>query len=176
MSQPKDPKEPIDPIVHFEDAPEECSSKEAPWGGHWRVLTPQMEGAGGQLNLIMNRLPPGCVGSPFHWHMYEDEVFYILSGRGVLRYGDSVRPLKPGDCVTCPAGTRLAHQIANPDGDEDLVYLAAGLHLPQEVCGYPDNGKVMVRALKAVGRLESLPYMDGEPDPPLILSMEPSKD
>lgn len=42
---------------------------------------------------------------------------------------------------------------------------------PHEVCGYPDNGKVMVRALKTVGRLERRDYMEGEPDPPRIFTL-----
>jgi uncharacterized cupin superfamily protein len=66
---------------------------------------------------------------PFHYHMLEDEVFFIISGRGVLRCGEEVRPLRAGDCVYCPAGTRVAHQLANPF-DEDLVYLAIGPHNP----------------------------------------------
>ena len=99
-------------------------------------------------------------------------MFYVLSGRGVLRYGDSVRALRPGDCVSCPAGTKVAHQLGNPY-HEPFVYLAVGPHDPHEVCGYPDNGKVLVRALRAVGRLEPREYMEGEPEPPRILGMLP---
>lgn len=50
---------------------------------------------------------------PFHYHLREDEAFYILSGRGVLRYGDDLREIRAGDCISCPAGTKIAHQIAN---------------------------------------------------------------
>jgi len=102
--------------------------------------------------------------------MVDDEVFYVLRGRGVLRYGDSLTEIGPGDCVTCPAGAKVAHQIANPF-DEDLEYLAIGGDDPNEVCGYPDSGKVMVRALKTVGRLERRDYMDGEPDRPKVFDL-----
>jgi uncharacterized cupin superfamily protein len=128
-----------------------------------------MRAAGGTLGVVQNTLAPGNVGSPFHWHTHEDEVFIVQSGRGVLRYGDAVREIGPGDCISCPAGTKTAHQIANPF-DEDLVYLAIGVRDPDEVCGYPDNGKVMVRSLQAMLRHEPRDYMEGEPSPPVIFA------
>lgn len=142
--------------------------------GSWKVLTPAMRQLGGTLGMVENRLPPGNSACPFHWHMHEDEIFYVLSGRGVLRYGQELVPLRPGDCVSCPAGTRIAHQIANT-GEEDLVYLAIGPRHPHEVCGYPDSGKVMVRGLQTVGYLQGTDYMEGEPEDPRIfeLAQEP---
>jgi len=161
---------PFDPVTQLADAPTERHTDAGPWSSHWRVLTPHMRAAGGKLGVVHNTLPPGAVGCPLHWHTLEDEVFFVLSGRGRLRYGDEVRDVGPGDCISCPAGRQVAHQLGNPF-DDDLVYLAIGPYEPHEVCGYPDNGKVMVRSLQAVGRLESRDYMDGEPDPPLILDL-----
>lgn len=103
------------------------------WGGFDKVLTPSMRPRGGSLGVSRSRVPPGHTMSPFHSHQREDEVFFVLSGRGVLRYGDDIRALRPGDCVSCPAGTQVAHQLANPF-DEDLIYLAIGVHDPHEVC------------------------------------------
>ncbi|MEZ4320896.1 MAG: cupin domain-containing protein [Myxococcota bacterium] len=160
----------LDPVTNVADAPDEGGDWPRPWAGSWKVLTPNMREAGGSLGVVQNTLPPGSVGCPFHWHAREDEVFFVLSGRGVLRYGEQVREIGPGDCISCPANTRVAHQIANPF-DEDLVYLAMGPYDPHEVCGYPDSGKVMVRALKAVGMLEKRDYMDGEPEEPRIFGL-----
>ncbi|MCA9568945.1 MAG: cupin domain-containing protein [Myxococcales bacterium] len=161
----------FDPVTRTADAPVEGGG-EGPWSASWRVLTPHMRDAGGTLGVVENTLPPGAVGCPFHWHLREDEVFYVLSGRGRLRYGDTVRELGPDDCVSCPAGTEVAHQLANPY-DAPFVYLAIGPRDPHEVCTYPDSGKVMVRGLRAVGYLERADYMAGEPDPPVVLSMDP---
>lgn len=157
-------------VTNLADAPVEGGDASAPWASEYQVLTPHMREAGGRLGMVMNRLPPGSVGCPFHWHTHEDEVFYIVSGRGVLRYGKTLRDIGPGDCISCPAGTKTAHQIANPY-DEDLMYLAAGNYDANEVCGYPDTGKVMVRSLGTVGRLEAAEYMDGEPEPPRIFGL-----
>lgn len=161
------------PVTNAADAVEESMLDGDHWGGHWKVLTPTMRERGGKLSLILNRLPPGRAGCPFHAHQREDEVFYVLSGKGRLRYGDLVQDIGPGDCVECPAGTGIAHQIANPF-DEELVYLAMGPHDPDEVATYPDSGKVLVRSLGQVGVMRKTPYMEGEPEVPAILSMKPT--
>jgi uncharacterized cupin superfamily protein len=77
--------------------------------------------------------------------------------------------VRAGDCVSCPAGTGEAHQLGNPF-DEDCVYLAIGNHEPEEVCFYPDTGKVLVRGLGAIGRVSPTAYMDGEPEIPGVLA------
>ena len=161
------------PITNVADAPEVHHGAGA-WGGSFKVLTPSMRARGGTLGVNQTRLPPGHVTCPFHYHMREDEAFFVLSGRGVLRYGEALHAIGPGDCIACPAGTRVAHQIANPY-DEDLVYLAIGAHDPNEVCVYPDTGKVMVRAVQRVGYLEGGPYMAGEPERPRVLELIDSK-
>ena len=142
------------------------------WGGFDKQLTPSMRAKGGRLGVNLSRLPPGRTMCPFHFHEREDEVFFILSGRGVLRYGEDVREVRAGDCISCPAGTKVAHQLANPF-EADMTYLAIGPHDPHEVAGYPDSGKVMVRSLGQVGILTKTPYLEAEPVPPRILGMAP---
>ena len=156
-------------VVNVEDV-EDTVYQDGQWGCPFKVLTPSMRERGGSLGVSQNRVRPGNTTCPFHFHMREDEVFFIQSGRGVLRYGDELRVLRPGDTVSCPAGTKIAHQIANPF-DEELVYLAIGPYDPHEVCGYPDNGKTLVRALGTVGFLQAAPYMEGEPDKPTIFDL-----
>ena len=157
-------------VVNVDEAEEIEHLHGERWGGTYKVLTPSMQPRGGSLGVNVTRLPPGRALCPFHYHQREDEVFFVLSGRGWLRYGDTVTELRAGDCVSCPAGTGVAHQIANPFA-EDLVYLAIGPDDPDEVCVYPDSGKVMVRSLKQVGRLERTAYMDGESDEPRIFEL-----
>ncbi len=157
-------------VVNVDEVPETERFGGDHWGAAFRSLTPSMVPRGGRLGVNRMRVPSGRTTCPFHSHQREDEVFFILSGRGVLRYGDDLRELRPGDCVSCPAGTGVAHQIANPF-DEDLIYLAIGAHDPDEVCVYPDNGKVMVRSLKQIGRMTTAEYLDGESDPPRIFEL-----
>lgn len=175
-----EPKRTTSPVVHVDDvkAIEHLSGEH--WGAAYKPLTPWMTEGGGKLGINLNRVPPGRTTCPFHHHALEDEAFYILSGRGVLRYGDELFDLEPGHCVSCPAGTGTSHQIANPY-EEDLVYLAVGNNEPDEVCYYPDSGKVLVRSLAKlgvdrIGRLEGTSYMDGESEVPTIFEKLKERD
>lgn len=164
-------------VVNVADVPETAQLDDAHWGSAFKPLTPALDALGKQggarLGMNLSRVPPGHSGCPFHAHAREDEIFYVLSGRGLFRYGDTVREIGPGDCIACPAGTSTAHQIANPYG-EDLVYLGVGMNDPHEVCTYPDSGKVMVRSLKRVGVFEATDYMHGEAARPRLLDMRPA--
>ncbi|TPV94470.1 MAG: cupin domain-containing protein [Myxococcales bacterium FL481] len=160
-----------DYLVNLGDVPEEVEYEGEHWGAAYRSLTPSMRPRGGKLGLNYVRLEKGRTLCPFHYHQREDEVFYVISGRGRLRYGHDVREIGAGDCISCPAGTQMAHQIANPF-DEDLVYLAIGNYEPDEVAVYPDNGKVLIRELGRIGRLVDAEYLDGEPIVPKIFGLE----
>ncbi|MCW7540060.1 cupin domain-containing protein [Aquabacterium sp. A7-Y] len=163
--------EPAPPLVVHVDSVEEVPHlKGEHWGGTYKPLTPALDAHPGRIGANLSRVPPGRSACPFHAHAREDEMFFVLSGRGVFRHGDQLQEIRPGDCISCPAGTGVAHQLANPF-DEDLVYLAIGLNDPHEVCVYPDSGKVLVRSIKTVGRLTRSDYMDGEPELPRILEL-----
>jgi uncharacterized cupin superfamily protein len=157
-------------IVNIDDVDEVVDTAGEHWGGGYRPLTPALDAERGRLGANLTRVPPGRTACPFHTHLREDEIFFVLSGRGVLRYGSELHEIRAGDCVACPAGGESAHQIANPF-DEDLVYLCVGRNDPHEVCTYPDTGKVMVRGLKTVGYLNKADYMAGEPERPRIFDL-----
>jgi uncharacterized cupin superfamily protein len=156
-------------IVNMLELPEMERGSGA-FGAAFQNLTPSMVPRGGKLGINRMRLSKGRTTCPFHYHLREDEAFFVLSGRGVLRYGDELREIRAGDCISCPAGTRVAHQIANPH-DEDLVYLAIGAFEPHEVCVYPDSDKVMVRGVRMLGHLAAKDYFEDEPQPPRILEL-----
>jgi uncharacterized cupin superfamily protein len=157
-------------VVNIDEIEPVVSVEGAYWHSIDKPLTPALEPRMGRLGMVLTRVPPGKSGCPFHTHRLEDEVFFVLSGRGVFRYGETVQEIRPGDCISCPAGSGVGHQIANPY-DEDLVYLGVGVNDPNEVCSYPDSGKVMVRALNAVGFMTEAEYFSGEPEVPRIFEM-----
>jgi uncharacterized cupin superfamily protein len=161
---------PVPPmVVNMHELPEVDRSLGA-FGAAFQNLTPSMVPRGGKLGINRMRLTKGRTTVPFHYHLREDEAFFVLEGRGVLRYGDELREIRAGDCISCPAGTQIAHQIANPY-DEELVYLAIGPFDPHEVCVYPDSDKVMVRGVKMRGHLTPKEYFDDEPTPPKIFEL-----
>jgi len=94
------------------------------------------------LGYSYDVVPPGKRSCPFHSHRGEEEMFFIISGSGTLRYGDETRKIRAGDVICCPTGgPETAHQIVN-DSDADLAYLSVSTMLPAEVCEYPDSNKV----------------------------------
>ncbi|WP_180900707.1 cupin domain-containing protein [Martelella soudanensis] len=96
-------------------------------------------------------LPPGKKAWPFHCHHANDELFVILSGAGVLRYGGEEHGVSAGDVVVCPAGgVETAHQL-RAEGAEPLRYLAISTMNEPDVLEYPDSGKVAVFAGSAPG-------------------------
>jgi quercetin dioxygenase-like cupin family protein len=56
-----------------------------------------------------------------HVDPYE-EVYYLLSGRGVMTVGDERQEVTAGDAIWLPRG--VSHSLTN-DGDEDCVILVA---------------------------------------------------
>jgi len=110
-------------------------------------------------------VPPGKRACPFHSHRGEEEMFFIVKGRGTLRYGSETRKIRAGDVICCPTGgPETAHQIVN-DSDAELAYLSVSTMLPAEICEYPDSGKVGafgsgMRHMTRVG--DNVDYWTGE--------------
>jgi uncharacterized cupin superfamily protein len=69
-------------------------------------------------------------------------MFFIVRGKGTLRYGAETRAIRAGDFICCPTGgPETAHQIVN-DSDAELAYISVSTMAPAEVCEYPDSRKV----------------------------------
>lgn len=69
-------------------------------------------------NVNIEEYPPGTQSSNAHAHSHEDELVFILSGKGRYWYqGEQPEKiLKKGDCIGWKAGTGLSHTILN-DGE-----------------------------------------------------------
>jgi uncharacterized cupin superfamily protein len=99
-------------------------------------------------------MPPGKWSCPPHWHASEHELFVVLEGDGDLLLYDNQaelaeeHALRPGHCVSCPAGMRLAHALRA--GGKGMTYLAYGTRDTGEIVYYPRSkkawlGRVLVR-------------------------------
>lgn len=97
-----------------------------------------------QLGYSIITVPPGKRAYPFHCHHVNEEMFFVVEGRGVVRIGEEVHPIRKGDVIAAPpGGANTAHQIIN-DSNEVLRYLAVSTMIPGEVVEYPDSSKVAV--------------------------------
>jgi uncharacterized cupin superfamily protein len=133
------------------------------------------EGGATRTGLNWIRLPPGRRGPPPHCHSAEEEIFVVLDGEGLLElwptpgarrlHGEvefAEHPVRAGNVVSRPPGTRIAHSFRAGDGG--LTYLAYGTREPNDVAYYPRSNKIFWRGVGLIARLEPLEYDDGEPD------------
>lgn len=89
-------KKPVPPLVVNVDKVEEVAHSDgAHWGGTYKPLTPALDVYPGRLGANLTRVPPGHSACPCHTHAREDEVFFVISGRGVFRYSDRLQEIGP---------------------------------------------------------------------------------
>ena len=95
-----------------------------------------------RTGLSMWELPAGERAYPYHWHLAEEELIVVLSGRPSLRTPDGWRELEEGEVVAFPVGERGAHEIANRS-DETVRFLSFSNQQP-DIVVWPESGKVGV--------------------------------
>ena len=111
------------------------------------------------IGACLTELPAGMVGCPLHLHHFEEELFFLLEGelwvRELAPGADTYTeyPLRAGELVAYPPKTGIAHQFHNRSSARARYLGLSNGILPHEVAEYPDSGKTLVRALKAVGVL-----------------------
>ncbi len=124
------------------------------------------DAVGGALaGLSEITVDPGRLSNPPHCHSVEEELFVVLEGDGALEllHPDGTaesHPVHAGHVVARPAGTGVAHAFGAGDGG--LRVLAYGVRDPADMCFYPRSGKISVRGLKTIVRVQQVDYWDGE--------------
>lgn len=109
-----------------------------------------------KLGYNLTAVPPGKRAFPFHNHRVNEEMFFVVEGTGEIRIGEATYPIRAGDVIACPPGSKeTAHQIVNT-GTSELRYLAVSTKLSPDIADYPDSGKFGVLA-------EFPPGPDGKP-------------
>jgi uncharacterized cupin superfamily protein len=109
-----------------------------------------------RLGYNVTAIAPGKRAFPFHSHQMNDEMFFVLSGTGQIRIGESTHAIRPGDIISCPAGgPETAHQIVNTGADE-LRFLAVSSMSSPDIAEYPESGRFGLFAHLA-------PAADGKP-------------
>jgi uncharacterized cupin superfamily protein len=114
-----------------------------------------------RTGISLATIPAERLGYPPHCHSAEEEIFVVLEGEGAVLLGEDEYALRPGTVVGRPPGSRVAHAFRA--GGFDLVYLAYGTREPNDIVYYPRSGKVSLRGVGVMGRIEPLGYWDGEP-------------
>ena len=118
---------------------------------------------------------PGMLMNPPHCHSAEEEIFVVLGGSGLLtvwlharggtepeRFPNASEEhgLRAGSVVASLAG--VGRPLELRAGDKGMRVLAYGTRDPNDITFYPRSGKVMLRGVGVVGRIERVDYWDGE--------------
>jgi len=95
---------------------------EAPYAREVKHLVAHWNAGATKIWLGVSVIEPNSASNP-HAHESQEEVFYCLSGRGLIRVGAEEAEMRPGSCIFIPEGT--LHQLVNTQADEVLRVLGA---------------------------------------------------
>lgn len=124
-----------------------------------------------KLGLSLFEVPPGQAAYPFHWHMAEEELIIVLSGKPSLRTTEGWRDLDSGEVIAFPVGERGAHQLVNRTSDP-VRFLALSNQQP-DIIVRPDSGTIGLAERRPEGAgmayyfqiADAIGYIEGETPP-----------
>jgi uncharacterized cupin superfamily protein len=123
--------------------------------GHLRGRWTFVGEAAGTVTVGLRRieLPAGAWSTPAHEHGREEEIFYVLAGRGLSWQAGQAAEIRAGDCIVYlpGAGAHTLHAL------EPLDVLAFGTREDDESPRFPRLGMSLIgsRAVESVpGRAE----------------------
>ncbi len=122
-------------------------------------------GAAKNTVVSVYEIPPRKSAYPYHYHLKNEETFYILSGRGVLRTPEGERTVGPGELIFFPTGPEGAHKLTNASETENLVYIDFDAVQDVDIAIYSDSEKIGVWGMgvnQVFPQGESVGYYDGE--------------
>jgi uncharacterized cupin superfamily protein len=96
-----------------------------------------------RLGASVWSIPAGEAAYPYHFHLGEEELLFVLAGRPSLRTPGGWRELEEGEIVAFRIGEQGAHQLVNRTGDEVRVLAISTVGAPDIVL-YPESDKVGV--------------------------------
>jgi uncharacterized cupin superfamily protein len=98
--------------------------------------------AAGSVTVGVRKIevPAGYWSTPAHEHGREEEIFFVLSGRGISWQAGRTAPIGPGDCIVYPP-RRGAHSL---HAVEPLEVLAFGPRFSDEIPRFPRIGYSLI--------------------------------
>ena len=136
---------------------EEYATGKASTGGTYRYL----DLSGTNIGVRVEEIEPSDTSSVAHFHTLEEEHVIVLSGKASLEYGGDLFELSSGDHVCFAAGEEVAHRIINTS-DEVFRFLVFGERRPGDVVIYPEQNKVLIKALGKSIQLSPGNKQDGD--------------
>jgi mannose-6-phosphate isomerase-like protein (cupin superfamily) len=92
-------------------------------GSEIRPLVDRTTSGVTQCSLAEEMLPPGCAVTA-HYHREIEEIYYVVSGSGLMTVGDETRKVNAGDAVYVPRCHR--HTLRNTGSEPIRLILVCG--------------------------------------------------
>lgn len=129
----------------------------------YEVVKPKKDG---QCQISIYEIPPRKAAYPYHYHLKNEETFYIISGSGILETPNGNKIISAGDIIFCPALEKGSHRIINSSQDKMLVYLDFDTVNYPDIAYYPNSDKVGIilkdEPNKFYKNSENVDYYEGE--------------
>jgi quercetin dioxygenase-like cupin family protein len=109
-------------LTHLDQVPEEPVSHNPAIQKRVLLRSPDLPPL---TNFAQARFAPGQV-APGHSHSDMAEVFFVVTGQGIITVNGQPYPLTPGTCIAIKPGEQ--HEVANT-GSTDLVLTYFGLRV-----------------------------------------------
>ena len=97
---------------------------------------------GNQCTVAIMEIPPLKASYPYHYHIAVTEVFYIISGEGMVTTPEGEHDVSAGNIIVFPPGEAGTHKIFNTSQSEMLLYIDFGTTAQADVTFYPDSQKI----------------------------------
>ena len=117
-----------------------------------------------KVGLSLFEVPPWQAAYPYHWHLAEEELIVVLSGRPSLRTPDGWQELEEGDVVPFRVGEEGAHQLVNRT-EAAVRFLSLSTNGDPQIVIYPDSDKLGAfgRGMRELyRRSDAVDYYEGE--------------
>ena len=91
---------------------------------------------------------PGNYAYGYHYHEDNEEVFYIIKGKAIVKTENGDINLKEGDAICFPANVEGSHVVSNPSDTEKLIYIDFGTANKPDVVHFTgtENGMVIAKS------------------------------
>jgi len=126
----------------IEELPQNHKSQHEAYEYYKRDFIPR--GYAEKTMVSIYEIPPLKSAYPFHFHLKNEETFYIISGEGVLKTPNGEKHVTAGELLFFPANSEGAHKLTNTSSTENLVYIDFDVIHDLDVTIYPDSGKIGV--------------------------------
>jgi len=80
----------------------------------------------------------------YEYHYQSEEVFYIISGTGLLKTPEGEYLVKQGDILAFPAYEKGAHKLTNTSNTENLVYIDFDTYHTLDISFMPESNKKVI--------------------------------